>query len=77
MSEPWQLFFHANLMAFPRFECCIIFIHERPAQNREIGKRRKEFIISFIISKDYFTFPAFTSVNNNKEYMDFNGENQL
>ena len=33
----------------------------------EIGKRRKEFIISFIIAKDYFSFPAFTSANN-KEY---------
>ena len=32
----------------------------------EIGKRRKEFIISFIIAKDYFSFPAFTSANNNK-----------
>ena len=30
----------------------------------EIGKRRKEFIISFIIAKDYFSFPAFTSANN-------------
>ena len=33
----------------------------------ETGKRRNEFIISFIIAKDYFSFPAFTSVNN-KEY---------
>ena len=33
----------------------------------EIGKRCKESIISFIIAKDYFSFPAFTSVNN-KEY---------
>ena len=37
----------------------------------EIGKRRKEFIISFIIAKDYFSFPAFTSVSNNKEYKGF------
>ena len=29
----------------------------------EIGKRQKEFIISFIIAKDYFSFPAFTNVN--------------
>ena len=36
----------------------------------EIGKRRKEFIISFIIAKDYFSFPVFTSVNN-KEYKGF------
>ena len=39
----------------------------------EIEKRRKEFIISFIIAKDYFSFPVFTSVNN-KEKRDFNGE---
>ena len=36
----------------------------------EIGKRRKEFIISFIITKNYFSFPAFPSVNN-KEYKGF------
>ena len=36
----------------------------------EIGKRRKEFVISFIIAKDYFSFPAFTSANN-KEYKRF------
>ena len=30
----------------------------------EIGKHKEEFIISFIIAKDYFSFPAFTSVNN-------------
>ena len=36
----------------------------------EIGKRRSEFIISFIIAKDYFSFPAFISVNN-KEYKGF------
>ena len=36
----------------------------------EIGKRRNEFIISFIIAKDYFSFPAFTSANN-KEYEGF------
>ena len=36
----------------------------------EIGKRRKEFIVSFIIAKDYFSFPVFTSVNN-KEYNGF------
>ena len=36
----------------------------------EIGKRRNEFIVSFIIAKDYFGFPAFTSVNN-KEYRGF------
>ena len=35
----------------------------------EIGKRRNEFI-SFITAKDYFGFPAFTSVNN-KEYKGF------
>ena len=29
----------------------------------EIGKRRKKFIISFIIAKDYFSFPAFTRTN--------------
>ena len=39
----------------------------------EIGKRCKEFIISFIIAKDYFSFPVFTSVNN-KDIRDFNGE---
>ena len=39
----------------------------------EIGKRRKEFIISFIIAKDYFSFPVFTSVNN-KEYKGFQWE---
>ena len=36
----------------------------------KIGKRRKEFIILFIIAKDYFSFPAFTSANN-KEYKGF------
>ena len=36
----------------------------------EIGKRRNEFIISLIIAKDYFSFPAFTSVND-KEYKGF------
>ena len=36
----------------------------------EIGKRRNEFIISFIIAKNYFSFPAFTSVND-KEYNGF------
>ena len=30
----------------------------------EMGKRRKEFIISCIIAKDYFSFPALTSANN-------------
>ena len=34
----------------------------------DIGKRRKEFIISFIIAKDYFSFPAVTSANN-KEFL--------
>ena len=36
----------------------------------EIGKRRNEVIISFIIAKDYFSSPAFTSVNN-KEHKGF------
>ena len=36
----------------------------------EIGKRRNEFIISFIIAMDSFNFPAVTSVNN-KEYKGF------
>ena len=36
----------------------------------EIGKRRNEFISSFIIAMDSFSFPAFTSVNN-KEYKGF------
>ena len=36
----------------------------------EIGQHRKEFIISFIIKKDTFSFPAFTSANN-KEYKGF------
>ena len=36
----------------------------------EIGKRRNEFIILFIIAMDSFSFPAFTSVNN-KEYKGF------
>ena len=36
----------------------------------EKGKRRKEFIISFIIEKNYFSFLAFTSANN-KEYKGF------
>ena len=36
----------------------------------EIGKSRKEFIISFIIGKNYFSFPAFTSANY-KEYQGF------
>ena len=35
-----------------------------------MGKRRNEFIISFIIAKDYFSFPVFTSANN-KEYKRF------
>ena len=39
----------------------------------EIGKRRKEFIISFIMAKDYFSFLAFTNVNN-KEYKGFEWE---
>ena len=36
----------------------------------EIGKRVKEFIISFIIAMDSVSFPTFTSVNN-KEYKAF------
>ena len=36
----------------------------------EIGKCGKEFIISFIVANDYFSFPAFTS-DNNKEYVGF------
>ena len=36
----------------------------------EIGKRCNEFIISFIIAVDFFSFSAFTSVNN-KEYKGF------
>ena len=36
----------------------------------EIGKRQNEIIIKFIIAKSYFSFPAFTSVNN-KEYKGF------
>ena len=36
----------------------------------EVGKRRKEFIISFIFAKDYFSFSAFTSANN-EEYKGF------
>ena len=32
----------------------------------ERGKLCNEFIISFIIAKDYFSLPAFTSVNNKK-----------
>ena len=39
----------------------------------EIGERRKEFIISFITAKDYFSFPAFTS-SNNEEYKEFHWE---
>ena len=42
----------------------------------DIGKRRKEFIISFIIAKDYFSFPAFTSANN-KGYKGFQWGTQL
>ena len=42
----------------------------------EIGKRRNEFIISFIIEKDYFSFPASTSVDN-KEYKGFQWGKQL
>ena len=42
----------------------------------DIAKRRKEFIISFIIANDYFSFPAFTSANN-KEYKGFQWEKQL
>ena len=30
----------------------------------KVGKRHKEFIISFLIANDYFSFPAFTSANN-------------
>ena len=33
----------------------------------KMGKRPKEYIISFIIAKDYFSFPAV----NNKEYKGF------
>ena len=36
----------------------------------EIGKRYNEFIMSLKFAKDYFSFPAFTSVNN-KEYKGF------
>ena len=36
----------------------------------EIGKRRKEFVISFIIAKDHLSFPTFTS-DSNKEYKGF------
>ena len=39
----------------------------------EIGKRRKEFIISFIIAKDYFSFSSFTSANS-KGYKGFQME---
>ena len=33
----------------------------------KIGKRRNDFINSFIIAKEYFSFPAFTSVNNKED----------
>ena len=36
----------------------------------EIGKRRKELIISFKIEKDNASFPTFTSAND-KEYKGF------
>ena len=55
MSESWQLFFYAN--SFMRYHL-------------EKGKCRKEFIVSFIIAKNYFSFPAFTGANN-KEYKGF------
>ena len=32
----------------------------------ETGKRCKEFIILFIIAKDYFSFPVFASASNNE-----------
>ena len=32
----------------------------------DMGKRRQEYTISFIIAKDYFSFPAFTSANSKK-----------
>ena len=38
--------------------------------NLKKAKHPKEFIISFIIAKDYYVFPAFTSANN-KEYKGF------
>ena len=44
-----------------------------PSRDRELGKCRKEFIISFTIAEDYFIVPAFTSVNN-KEYKGFQWE---
>ena len=68
MSESWQLFFYANFMVFPgssiaQFSFTRYYL--------EIGKCRKEFIVSFMIAKDYFDFHPFTSIR------DFSGEKQL
>ena len=71
MSESWQLFFHTNLIVFPGSS-----VHNFHSYHLEIGNSRNEFIISFITAKDYFSFPAFTSVNN-KEYKGFQWEKQL
>ena len=50
MSESWQLFFHANLMVFSGSSIAqFSFMRYR----LEIGKRRNEFIVSFITAKDY------------------------
>ena len=57
MSEPWQLFFHANLMVIPGSSVAIIFIHEIPSRNRKSSQGVYYFIQ--IIAKDYFSFPAF------------------
>ena len=51
MSESWQLFFYANLMVFPGSSVAKFSFMR---YHLEIGKRRNEFIISFIIAKDYF-----------------------
>ena len=67
MSESWQFFFYANLMVF-QGSSVPYFLFMR--YHLEIRKRRNEFIILFIIAKNYFSFPAFPSVNN-KEYKGF------
>ena len=48
----------------------LIFIYEISSQHRKIGKCLNEFIISFRIAMDHFSFPVFTSANN-KEYKGF------
>ena len=73
MSESGQLFFHANLMVFPGLNIAEFSFMR---YYFEIGKRRNEFIISFVIANVYFTF-LLLQVSITRNIRDFNGEKQL